>query len=221
MDNLDEKKIETPEEDNSQNNEDQSKRHAEMMEWSRAEVEKYRTIALEEATKNAHQDAWSLLELHKKDPKLAKEVADWFNFDKHWGYDNFIKNDWKDTEMKGMSEDEFDKRYTERRAKEEHEKALKKAGTIINKLEGDLKEKADAFFNNITEWKTLTNEQATEFAEMATLYVNRDNLKSGVLQDGLTSLWSTGVWNSKKSDKESKTVIRNWKIVDLNSNKQN
>ena len=59
----------------------------------------------------------------------------------------------------------------------------------------------------ISEGKNLTTEQAIEFANMATLYVNKDKLKSDKFAEWLVGLWSTWLWASHtgpKSDTKSK-----------------
>ena len=75
--------------------------------------------------------------------------------------------------------------------KKEHERAIKKAEKILESLPDDLKEEAQAKFDRISKGQLLDEETAIEFANMATLYVNRDNLKAGILNDSLAMLGST------------------------------
>ena len=94
-----------------------------------------------------------MLELHDADPKLADEVA------RRFGYDDF--NDAKSEIDKkagdGMSktqdanfEENFEKLYQERKAKELNEEALKRADKIISKItDKDAREKAQAQFKKI------------------------------------------------------------------------
>jgi hypothetical protein len=62
-------------------------------------------------------------------------------------------------------------------------------------------------------------EEAEEFAEMATLYVNKDSMKANMYEEGLWNFASTWMWMWKKpSTSWSNMVVRNGRLVDLNSN---
>ncbi|HPG63717.1 MAG TPA: hypothetical protein PLE82_00030 [Saccharofermentans sp.] len=53
---------------------------------------------------------------------------------------------------------------------------------------------------------------------MATLYVNKDNLRADVLNDSLAMLGSTGVGKSRKvTEKEPQYVVRDGKLVLLSN----
>ncbi len=65
----------------------------------------------------------------------------------------------------------------------------------------------------------LDEETAIEFAEMATLYVNKDNLRAEILNDSLAMLGSTSVGKSKKTtDSAPQYVIRNGELVLISNN---
>lgn len=227
MDNLETN--ETLMEGNSQESPDWSsddllKRYKEQVSWSKQESERLRNLAIEAEAKVAEINAWSLLDLHNKDPKLAREVAERFKFDSYWWYDNFIKSGWviKEETTTGLTEDEFEKMYLKRKRAEEHEKSLKKVDKIIWKLDEWVQDKAREYFDKITDGKTLDIDSATEFAEMATLYVNRDSFKDTKYNEWLAMLWSTWLSDTKKVSKTKwwdEYIIRNWKLI-LNPNKQ-
>ena len=223
-DNLEVKKQEAPDtQDNPQISEDFSekeKRYKEQLAWSKSEAERLRQLIVEAEVQKASQNANSLLELHSKDPKLANEVA------KEFWYESFddakkqiTTEDESKQSNKWLTEDEFEKWYQQRKSKEEHEKALKKAENLIAKLDEQKQEKAKAFFDKIAGGKTLDEETAIEFAEMATLYVNKDKLKWEKYQEWIAMLWSTWLWNSKKaSDDKPREVVRDGKLVLLSNN---
>jgi|6_EtaG_2_1085325.scaffolds.fasta_scaffold00322_11 restriction endonuclease len=77
--------------------------------------------------------------------------------------------------------DDFEKMYQEKRSQEMHteslKKALKKAENIISKLSDEKRDQAQSYFDKITKGKTLTEADAKEYAEMATLYVSRDEIR--------------------------------------------
>lgn len=81
--NLVDDSTETPIEDNSQDTHEvtddttkiDNKRAMQIAEGSKREVDRVRALAVDAEVKLAAQDANNLLELAKKDPKLANEVA--------------------------------------------------------------------------------------------------------------------------------------------------
>lgn len=217
---------ETPEQqDNS--HADKETRYKEQLKGSREEAERLRNLVIDREVKAAEKDARSLLELHDTDPKLANEVA------KRFGYDDY--DDAKsEIERKLASQDEdwdadfeekFEKMYQERKAKEVHEEALQKANKILNKIkDDDLREVAEKKFARLSKWKTLTIDEAEELAEMATLYVNKDNLRENKYEEWLWDYASTWIWMWKKwgskGTQEPQPIIMWWKIVYLDPNKQ-
>tara|TARA_R110000868_G_scaffold402217_2_gene678369 strand:+ start:850 stop:1143 length:294 start_codon:yes stop_codon:yes gene_type:complete len=92
---------------------------------------------------------------------------------------------------KGFSEADIEKIVSEREAKKEHEKAITKAEKLLDKLPADLRDEAQSRFDKISKGQMLDEETAIEFAQMATLFVNKDNLKADILNDSLAMLGST------------------------------
>ena len=219
MDNLEEKNKEAPVKDNPQDDfTEKEKRYKEQIAWSKSEAERLRQMVIEVEVQKASQNADSLLELHSKDPKMANEVAKEFWYADFEDAKQKISGDESEISNKWLTEDDFERMYQKRKQKEEHEKAIKKAEKFIAKLDEEKQEKAKAYFDKISDWKTLDEETALEFAEMATLYVNKDKLKNDKLQDWIAMLWSTWLWNSKKgSNNEDKYVVRDWKLVLLSN----
>lgn len=174
---------EAPKTDNPTENPEVAKRHAEQLAGSRAEVTRVREMAIESVAKASEKDASVFLETHSKDPKFADDVA------KRLGYANSEEILAEINQPK--EEDDFETKYAQKRAQEKHEEAITKAGKILAKLPDELKETAQKHFDKITKGQTLDEETAIEFAEMATLYVNKDNLRADVLNDSLAMLGST------------------------------
>lgn len=214
---------EAPEMDNPQEETQDNliKRYKEQLNWSKSEAERLRRIAVEAEIERTKLNPANLLDLYKKDPKLAKEVWDKFDLSEYWGFESYVKNNWKaeNSQIGSLSEDEFERLYQSRRAKEEHQRALKKVDGIFSSLETDEQERAKSYFDKITSWKTLDEETATEFAEMATLYVTKDKIKSNNYYDAVKNYSSTWMNNKKKPRWDEKVpVVVNWKLVYLNSN---
>lgn len=88
-------------------------------------------------------------------------------------------------------EDDFETKYNQKRSQERHEEAITKAQKILAKLPEDLREEAQKRFDKVSKGQMLDEETAIEFAEMATLYVNKDNLRAEILNDSLAMLGST------------------------------
>lgn len=198
-----------PQGDNSTTDEvytaEQRKRHLEQLEWSKKEAEKKETLLVETYKDLASKDADVLKTLHDKDPKLADKVA------KEFWYDDYrdIEKSTNPESNKWLSEDDLEDWYQKRKAKDEHSSALKEARNIISKLPDEVKEKAQEYFDDISEWKSLTREKATKFAEMATLYVSKDNIKSDKYNTALIDAMSTGLGKGKsqKTDEISPDTV--------------
>lgn len=81
-------------------------------------------------------------------------------------------------------EEKFEKMYQERKAKENHEEAIKQANKILKKIKDEsLREMAEKKFEKLSNGKTLSIDEAEELAEMATLYVNKDNLRESKYEE--------------------------------------
>lgn len=225
MENLENKETQAPIEENNVDNpvndtwseELTKERWKQQLEWSKKEAEKYRQYVIDIEYQKASENANNLLELNTKDPKLANEVA------KKFWYDSVetIKKELEksNTNNNDFTEEKFEELYQKRRAKEEHEQAIKKAENVISQLDEDLKNKAKTYFEKITRWQTLDTETALEFAEMATLYVSKDKLKKDKFDDTIWLLWSSNISSTKpKQSNDNLPVIVWWKLI-LNSNK--
>lgn len=223
---------ETPEQEEEQDNSHANKeaRYKEQLKGSREEAERLRNLIIDREVKAAERDASSLLELHKTDPKLANEVA------KRFGYDDYedarpeiekkVNGGVEKTDDADL-EEKFEKMYQERKAKETHEEAIKQANKILNKIKDEeLRETALKKFERLSNWKTLTIDEAEELAEMATLYVNKDNLRENKYEEWLWDYASTWLWMWKKVwPKKSwdDFIVVDGRLVstkDLDSNKQ-
>ena len=211
-DNLhDDKNIETPEKDNSQNAPDVAPetklRHDQQMEGARKEVQRLRDLAIESEVKRAEVDANSIVELHDKDPKMANEVAERFWYSSFEEIKSSLSND-NETDNTTSEKDKFNQWYEEKKAKEESVNAHSEADKILNSLEWDLQTEAKKYYKMMTKGRDLTTSEATEMAKMATLYVNKDNLKSERLQEWLMNFGNTGLGKSapasKKADSKNK-----------------
>lgn len=223
-DNLEkENENEAPEQDNPQEEQLDSKelRHSQQMDWARKEVEKYKSMVLDAEVQKAEQDASSLLELYKKDPKLANDVARKFWYDDFNDAKKAIYSNEEPEEKQGFTEDDIERIVSEREARKEHERALTKAERFINKIDEDLQDKAKNYFDKITEGKMLDEETALEFAEMATLYVSKDKSKEDRYSEGLANYASTWLSKTNKNATASKWpeyIVQDWRLI-LKSNK--
>lgn len=215
MDNLEEIIPEAPAMDNplTENPDPVAKRHAEQLAGSAQEVARMRTIAVDSLAKASEKSADVFLEAHSKDPKLANEVAK-----KLW-YANADEVLAQINQKPEKVEDDFETKYNQKRSQERHEEAITKAQKILAKLPDDLKEEAQKRFDKVSKGQMLDEETAIEFAEMATLYVNKDNLRAEILNDSLAMLGSTWVGKSKKAtDSAPQYVIRNGELVLISNN---
>lgn len=195
---------------NQANDELTKQRRQQQLEWSKSERDKAWNMAVELAAKQAAVDYTSLVELHEQDPKMANDVAKKFWYPSYKAAIASIEEEEKSQED---ADAEFERRYQAKRQQEVHEQSLEKAQRIIDKLPADLKEKAQEYFDNIVEWKMLTEKTAVEFARMTTLYVNKDKTEKEDYDDGLWQLASTGISKSKKTKEEFVHIVQDWKLV--------
>ena len=215
---------ETPEKDYSQDEQEETpevidkKRHKEIVHWKELETQKARELAINAVWKHATTtDASILLEVHKEDPKLAKAVAekiDWENSE-WWSYANFLK--WSAKKV----DDDFDTKYEKRRRQEQHEESIKKAHKVIKSLPDEIQDEALSYFEDITEGKTLTEEKALKYAEMASTYVSKDKVKQSKKEDAEKALSSTSLpkWETPANTKEQRVRdVKQRKLVLLSSN---
>lgn len=156
------------------------KRYKEQAKGNKEEALRFREMILEQEIEKAGTDASAVLELHKKDPKLALEVAKHYDFDSIEAVEDFIA---EQTRAKGepISEEEINRRaerLAEKKLKEKiHEQALTKAMNKLNKLPEELQDIAKEKFDSLVGKRVLDDSLATEIVEMVTLYVQRDGLK--------------------------------------------
>lgn len=213
-----EKGLLSPEWQGDQEDGTKSERQKQIEEGNRAENIRLRNLFIDREVEKVSQDATSLLGLHEKDPKLAKEVAKKIDRDaSEWkDFDSFLK--WV---KKTSAEDDFETRYQQKRAEEKHQEAIKKVEKQFSKLPEELREKAQTYFDKITKGKQLNEEDAMEFAEMTTLYVNKDKIKEWSYSDAMAEMASNWISKSKKPSKEeSNWIVRDGQLVNLSSNKQ-
>lgn len=212
--------IETIEEDNSQTEEETTQqedpkeiRWKQQLSGSKQEAERNRNLAIDLAYDAVSNDANKLLELHEKDPKLANAVAQKFGYKNYDDAKRSIQNPGQ--ESKSLTEEDFERMYLERRAKEDHQRSLSLAETIIDKLPADLQEEAKEYFDEITEGKLLDETKAKKFAEMATLYVQKDKINSSRKDEALAKLASNWVSSTKSAPtrEDMVAVIRDGKVV--------
>lgn len=182
-------------------------------EGNKREAERNRNLAIDLAFDAVSNDANKLLELHEKDPKLANAVAIKFGYKNYDDAKRSIENPWQ--ESKSLTEDDFERMYQKRRAEEEHQRSLWVAEKIIEKLPADKQEEAKEYFDEISEGKLLDEFKAKKFAEMATLYVSKDQLTSSKKDDAVAKLASNWVSNAKAapSREDMVAVIRDGKVV--------
>lgn len=204
-----------PEEEHSQTQEDSDgpdeltkERWKQQLTGKQAQLDQIRNIAIEAQVKLAEQSVDNLLELNKTDPKMAKEVAQRFNFKSVQEAHKRAQDQAKASNDSWLTEDEFNKRYQEQRSKERHEEALQLADEIISQLPAHIQEEAKAYFDDITEGKTLDATKAKKYADMATLYVSKD--KPWNKEEWLKKLASNWVSTSKASKWTERKVSIQW-----------
>jgi len=177
-------------------------RYKQQLASDKAEVKRLKQMVIDEEVSKASQDAAKLLELHKKDPKLADEVAKKFNYSDFNEAQKAIEILTSDSGLgnkKNTEDDDFDARYARKRAAEIHEESLKKAEKALNKLPEEQQELAKEYFDKMALGRTLDEQTALEFAEMATLYVNKDQLRNWKYEEVVSNLSSTWLSKSKKA----------------------
>jgi len=197
---------------------EKKERYLQQIEGSKKEMERKEALLMETYTELVSQDASHLDKLYEKDPKLAEKIAKNFWYDSYQSAQTSFNEPEKSNN--GLNEADLEVWYQKRRGKDEHEIALQNAEKKIASLPEEHQERAKLYFDMIAEWKVLTSTTAKDFVEMATLYVNKDKMKSDSLNEGLAMLWSTWM-NSGTTTKSSKNkdnyVIRDGKVILLSN----
>lgn len=194
---------ETPKKDDSQSSPDELiERYKMQMKWDKEsalkaqqEASQAKEIAINAAIAAAKVDGNSLLELAKEYPEIAKEAASkWFSMtleDVEAQMNRWVKQPEEPVET---DEEKFEKWYAKRVAQDQHTSAVSAVSTIFDSIEDEtLKQQAKDKFDSLSEGKTLTKEQAVEYAEMATLYVSRGKLSEQAYTSALQWLASSGI----------------------------
>lgn len=134
-----------------------------------------------------------MLELYKKDPKLALEVAAHYDFDSIEAIENHIAKQRSPDEP--ISEEEIERRVerlaNKKVAEKQHTIAKENAVKRFNKLPKEAKEIAIERFEKLTEGKILDVSEAQEMAEMVTLYVQKEDFKSTKISNAKAKMSST------------------------------
>lgn len=224
-DNLDEEGNETlgiqdnsheSDDDDSENDDEQdakSKRHKEQMEWSKKEVERIRSIAIETAVMAAKADARSLMKLYEADPKLANDVARKFGYDNYKDAESAIKAEVSKNDKSG-DEDEFESKYAKKKAEEEHQRALKLADKEFGKLDEETGAKAQRYFDKITKWQQLDLDSVDELIDMARHYAKKWKTSEDSERRTKESFHSTGVWSGGKAwSDDDEPYVDNGRLV--------
>lgn len=213
--------------DNPQENDNQDKdrllqRYKEQLNGSTEEAKRLKNLALDSEQEKVERDPNHLLEFYDKDPKLANELAT-----KRFNYSSFEEakesllwsnksNQWdEDLDYK------LEKKLEEREKKREHQVAIEEAKKDFENLSEEKKKEAERYFDDITEWKYLDRNRAKEFANMATLYVNKDEFKNDKLQENKWLYATSGIDKSSTSSEGEQTLIidKNWQFKYVNANK--
>lgn len=194
------------------------KRHAEQQEWAKKEVERLRTLVVEDAYEKAQTDARVLLELGKKDPIAAEMVAKKFWYDDFKDAKAQIHAELGIAKAEPMSDEEKEAYYQERRTKEIHEEAITEAKAMFDEFPEDVKKQALEEFDDLAEWKSLTKAKALKIADMISLSLNKGKVKTEAYKEWVKQLSNVNI--AKKSTvqtEDDQLVVIDGKIVSLSS----
>ncbi len=170
----------------------------------RERAEKNEWMLIDSELERSKSDNSHLLSLHERDPDLAEKVAQRFvwpswekieSFDQYRGFVETPKEDQQ------LTEDQIGKRV-ERLVEEKlasynlqqtHQQALKTSDELFWNLDEEIRLAAKEKFNTITEGKTLTPKEATEYAEMATFHVSKDKMTASVKNANFMGMSATSL----------------------------
>lgn len=193
--------------------EDEAKieRWKQQLEWSKQEALIQRQERIWEWKDLLLDDVNNLNRLAKvKDTKIVWDVLSELGYSsleealvENWLAGKPEKKDW-------MTKEELEKWYEDRKTQDIHSLAITKIWKVFEKLPDDEKEIAQKNFDKITKWKTLTIEEAEEYADMAILYAWKDKIVK-------TSNWLIDlawIWYNKNDKWKQKdlldSIIDNW-----------
>lgn len=194
------------------------KRHAEQQEWAKREVDKLRSLVVEDAYEKAQTDAKVLLELGKKDPIAANLVAKKFWYDDFKDAKAQIHAELGIAKAEPMSDEEKEAYYQERRSKEIHEEAITEAKAVFNQLPDNVKKQALDDFDELSEWKTLNKAKAMKIADMISLSLNQGKAKTEAYKQWVKQLSNVSIAKKSVSQNDDESfVVVDGKIVSLSS----
>jgi len=136
--------------------------------------------------------------LAKSNPDIAEKLAQ----DKWWMSAKKLILDTK-KELADWWDEKLKKEVSEEEIRESarnnvyHEIAIEQAEEMFESLEGDEKQEAKTYFDDIVEWKKLTPAKAKKYAEMATFYATR-NRKPDIDKEAILA-WQANTWIAPKS----------------------
>jgi len=189
------------------------KRHAEQEEGRLAEVTRLRGMVIDAEVQKAEADWTSLIDLAKKDPKLADEVAMKFGYTDYRDAKKFL-SPWDVVTEKTRNDDDKEDYFQERLAEVNHDQSLLDAQAILDQLPEELQDEAIDEFNELIDGKVLTKATAIKYAKMVTLSLKKEEVETTDNSKNIKKLSSTGISTTKKPAKEWLVeVIVDGKIV--------
>lgn len=214
-DNLDLENNKAPIVDNPWDNDDwvaKIERYKQQIEWSRQEALIQRQERISDWNDALSADVNNLVRLKNvKDTKLVSEVLAKFNYS---SIEEALEENWLTEKKPGsqewMTKEQLEKWYEDRKAQDIHSIAMQEAQKSFSDLTNEEQEIAKKNFEKITKWKTLTLDDAREYADMAALYATKDKIikKSDWLID-LSWSWFRSNPNIKWKDAID-SILENW-----------
>lgn len=195
--------------------EDEAKieRWKQQLEWSKQEALIQRQERIWEWKELLLEDVNNLNRLAKvKDTKIVWDVLSELGYNslEEALVENWLSTSKKEEKKDWMTKEELEKWYEDRKTQDIHNLAITKIWKVFEKLPEDEKEIAQKNFDKITKWKTLTIEEAEEYADMAILYAWKDKIVK-------TSNWLIDlawIWYNKNDKWKQKdlldSIIDNW-----------
>lgn len=150
--------------------------------------------ALDVAVDRVAGDNSYLLELSKKDPDLAKDVAKkWWDLPLDKAIEKITTKPADKKDESPLDKETMYKEFAERIRREfMNEGSRKEADELFNHLSGEEKTAAEGLFKDITAGRDLTPAEARQYAEMATLYAQKGKIVSGKADLNIAMFGSTG-----------------------------
>ncbi len=223
MDNSLHKKEEAPNIQDNPQNADKIERYKQQLEGSKAEALKkaeeanrYKEMLINIEYEKVTKDKNYLSDLHKKDPVIADEIAKKFStstgtpISSYEEYTNVFAEGNNTDAISNFNPETISKMLDDKMqeyiAMQNNQKVSETVNKMFDGMNGEKRDMAKKFYEDLTSGKNLTTEEAMKYAEMTTLYVNKEEIQQGATNNFIATMGASSIGGHSGVNTTSKQV---------------